>query len=130
MKRKFDEKFYNEAIDELIECIGDQEYQIQELLETIQAKEEQLENLKRNFSQMMDSNAEILEEYINENTILRAQNNGLQKRLDQYQIKEHKELHDLVRGFNNPLETKKTLNMIYGKTVDLDDSYPFNKYQE
>lgn len=107
--KKFDEKFYNEAIDELIECIGDQEYQIQELLETIQAKEEQLENLKKNFSQMMDSNAEVLEEYINENTILRAQNNGLQKRLDQYQIKEHEELRNVLRGFNNPLD------------------YPFNK---
>lgn len=109
MKKKFDEKFYNEAIDELIECIGDQEYQIQELLETIQAKDEQLENLKRNFSHMLDSNAEILEEYINENTILRAQNNGLQKRLDQYQIKEHEELRNTLRGFNNPL------------------NYPFNK---
>ena len=107
--KKFDDKFYNEAIDELIECIGDQQYQIQELLETIQAKEEQLENLKKNFSQMMDSNAEILEEYINENTILRAQNNGLQKRLDQYQIKEHEELRNVLRGFNNPLD------------------YPFNK---
>ena len=103
MKRKFDEKFYNEAIDELIECIGDQEYQIQELLETIQAKEEQLENLKRNFSQMMDSNAEILEEYINENTILRAENIGLQRKIDHYQVKEHEELRNTLRGFNNPL---------------------------
>ena len=104
MNKKFDEQLYKDAFDELIELIGDQNTQIQELLETIQMREEQLDNLKENTGAMIHNQANIIDEYIEENTRLMIENLSLKSKLEKIEVKEHADLRNTLRGFNNPLD--------------------------